>query len=786
MVQIHSVELTNYHLFKDTTFEFTDGVTMIRGQNGSGKSLLFNSIPTAFFYSPPMGEKKNAASTFLPPAAGAKIHLRTADDENFAIHQYRKGKSIKYDLEQDNKSKGIRVIAKQKEAIDSIVNCAPNLFYSSVFVSAYRPSPLWLGSASQRYDFFEDIFDLGFYDTMYKEINKRLGKLRVTQAELKVHANNLHDLSPIIKKSKVSRAKAQLQELQAQKKRLHRELNVGAYDELQTAQEIISLHESLVFHKLTDATAPEKLQAKLDELKGKRSEIRETLDKLRRAEAQADAAQEDFKIYERARKRLEKLKKYEDYDAEALKEQRRKLKKKLRKLQEQSDKVRKYRGNISEYKKYDLAHFKIPKAWRNKTFTKKGLDAMRERLVQINHHRSLYEKLVKDQVCPVCGTEHKNKTKAEFGGMSLSPREARKECETYLRCYVKIKVEAKFDIEEIDGLEDKIDKVEQRIDECDNTLRKIRELKIVKRQMPKSMGDGKDVSISRKELQAKQKKLRGQIRKLERLESDQSGAINDLKQDLKVWKRILQKDKRFKDIASCRARIKKVGRTVKKKNRQYQEIEERYTQARIDYDSLIERRRQQRVLKKKVEKLKKKCEAVPRLTLLKKAFSPQGMRINHMTDLVNSYVAILNELSPYLYKRPFKFSAELGSRSFNLLVERPNKAVSDVRYLSGFESHAFLAASAVAIRRMVDPKKRFDNLIFDEIESGMIQENRDRLFNSFVPYVLAEVPSLTFITPYKPHEFSASEIQGKGIPLRELEIVPSKSKSRSEIVARAA
>ena len=60
MIEFEKIALKNIVVHKNSSFEFKDGISVVRGTNGAGKSLIFNSLANLFFSAPPLLKKKDA------------------------------------------------------------------------------------------------------------------------------------------------------------------------------------------------------------------------------------------------------------------------------------------------------------------------------------------------------------------------------------------------------------------------------------------------------------------------------------------------------------------------------------------------------------------------------------------------------------------------------------------------------------------------------------------------------------------------------------------------------
>jgi DNA repair exonuclease SbcCD ATPase subunit len=183
MIIFKEIELNNIVTYQKQALSVEEGVTVITGQNGAGKSLLFSCIGNNLYFSHPLSEKKDAKSllnaslqenkdfiiedsdydTKSKKKKGEKressITLLIQNNKNnkpYKITQKSQGDSVSYSIEEDGKDLECRTIALAKEQIEKICPIPEDIFYTCSYLSSYKPHPLLHGTTSQRYEFFEN------------------------------------------------------------------------------------------------------------------------------------------------------------------------------------------------------------------------------------------------------------------------------------------------------------------------------------------------------------------------------------------------------------------------------------------------------------------------------------------------------------------------------------------------------------------------------------------------------------------------------------------------------
>lgn len=202
MILIDRIALNNVVTYKNQTFDFQEGLTLVKGENRAGKSLLFSSLANLLYYSHPLADKKDPKallSAKSPSDVGIEVedkkranessitvHIRpsTAKHIAYEIKQKSAKDSVGYQIKENGVDIDARTIALAKTAIESIYNQPEDIFFTSTYLTSYRNHPLLHGSTSQRYEFFEKLFNFELFDYIHKHINEELKILASKQVEL--------------------------------------------------------------------------------------------------------------------------------------------------------------------------------------------------------------------------------------------------------------------------------------------------------------------------------------------------------------------------------------------------------------------------------------------------------------------------------------------------------------------------------------------------------------------------------------------------------------------------
>ena len=99
---IDRLTLRNFKRFRNETIEFSDGITGILGNNGTGKSSIVQAIFFALYGVRATGIAPDyIVSSFAAPKDKCEVKLEfSVDGEQYTvIRTFKKGKSVQHDAE---------------------------------------------------------------------------------------------------------------------------------------------------------------------------------------------------------------------------------------------------------------------------------------------------------------------------------------------------------------------------------------------------------------------------------------------------------------------------------------------------------------------------------------------------------------------------------------------------------------------------------------------------------------------------------------------------------------
>lgn len=716
-----------------------DATTTGRHHSGNavGKSMIFNALASLWLAQPPFSTKKNSAKDLVPKSGSSTLYGQNGKTKYKIVQKH--DSKLDYDISIDGKDQKIKDITKQRMAIGRLLKLNADHFYSFVYVHSFRPSTLQIGTAAQRYDFIESLFNLRIYDVINKKLLKiangqklsrmQLPKLVGQQKEITITPKQQKEYS-----EKLKTIQTKLEERIAKLEKLNRTL--AKYNTL------VTLFSSLKSDKTKSLLK--------DELKVTRRDITKVEDEL-------EALQRDYGKYQIAQELeetkndlLERKAKYtkilklnheftekDEEDAE-------------RRLEDLANLLYCYESEsdlLTAYKELDLADttskaeaiLEDPKNINNLIEAiEEAVNARKEKLSVYSNVLREMSQLAKHVKCPTC----RQAISEETINRLTDDATARK-----TKVLEQIKVLKNYStIQKVKHLDPRlvaqpIEELEAEFKDANELLSHIQEYLFIKDKLNNVQAKLDDlpkvskVQVSKEDLIAKKKKLSALQTQAEFLTSE-----------LSVHER-LDKEYSKEERDNIRERYKTLKATsttlsdsILPLNETVQKLSVAVSTGKIAIET-HER------LKQEIKEIEKETEDYDLIQTLVEIYSPKGVRIQHIETLVNSFISLMNQYSTSIFSEPVVFSSQIKSSQFSVLADRRGK-VSDVNSLSGAESRQFAALSALVLR-MLMPKELVPNiLIFDEVEAGMSKTNIDLFFAHFVPIVQQFVPQLIIVTPH--------------------------------------
>ena len=199
-------------------------------------------------------------------------------------------------------------------------------------------------------------------------------------------------------------------------------------------------------------------------------------------------------------------------------------------------------------------------------------------------------------------------------------------------------------------------------------------------------------------------------------------------------------------VSDLKAKITKLKSTNEKAIEAFSQVDGTLRLAKSNQ----ERRKE---LQARVSTLEQEVALRPIYKSLQMAYSPNGMRLWLLQELLESLVAGLNANSHQT--RDHRVYGYRLSRNRDLaLTASTNKGTFDLYMLSGAESSLFTLNLLVTLLPMLPASRRSSMLILDELDSNCSTRSKDIILDVYLPKLKKIVDTIFVITPNTSKEFS--------------------------------
>ena len=743
MIEFEKIALKNIVVHKNSSFEFKDGISVVRGSNGAGKSLIFNSLANLFFSAPPLLKKKDAKILHSEDSAiGAKFKF---SNKEYRVVQECKKASLNYKIEENGVNLEPRTISIARDILEKSFPISESHYYSLIHLTSYRPFILLSGTGPQRKEFFEELFHLNVSEYIGEKIKEEYNALKREKDEASILSEQLKDLTYV---EDIENLKKLCTDKDSEYKELEERYNSYTKN--------VSLITSFETYK-SQLVHPEMA---LEEVEGKIAKVENGIKKL---EELSSNLKLNIKLYEQNEDNREKLselkKQLKDYSSisessESIKEEYSSLKAKGEELIKRIKDAEYTNSIVEEIAKLEKCVSKENRELSFEEYLKKISVAES----QIKEKEKIIEKLntiQNETTCPLCQqplSEDNIKCLIAtlnndilYTGMVLSGKS-----ETIK--WFKLKDD---NLEEIDisALESELKGIKTTLSELKEKHSRAKEKERIEREIA---AFPKIVEFSEKpdsnlliEYEAKIEKGRNS---LERLKSDQRIHKELNKLDLSgisisdkegIQNKILELQPKLSELNEERMKLNTSLKIGSEQNSRYKKIEAR------------------------IKEIKDKLVSIPVYEALIKAYSAKGIRIAQIAYLAEMFCNNLNKYANMVFNKKIKFYVNVDANNFNILAERNNR-ISDVSQLSGQESRFFMLLCALSLLPFIPEKLRCDTIILDEIEAGVSEENRKYLVNQgFFNALQKIVKKIIIVTPMSASEYYMEANQEYFISLRD-------------------
>lgn len=182
--------LKNFKSYEDTCIDFSSGITMITGENGAGKSSIFEAISFALF------KQHNGLINNLIRYSKNKMSISLSflvNDSLYTVERTRTKTSSTATLFKD----GNEIASGDKNVnneIQLILNMDKNLFLNAVYIKQGEISALLDKRPSEKKKIISELLGINDLDKAWKKSGDMINKYKYIQASLESEVKSLKEL----------------------------------------------------------------------------------------------------------------------------------------------------------------------------------------------------------------------------------------------------------------------------------------------------------------------------------------------------------------------------------------------------------------------------------------------------------------------------------------------------------------------------------------------------------------------------------------------------------------
>lgn len=713
-IHITKLHLKDAVLFKDASFEFKPGLTVIYGLNqtnartsgngnGAGKSAFFSQPGEILYETPIVGEKQDAVKT------GSRLLSAVIKDKKVSIDRV----GTKLNIKVDSKAKKFRTKPLARKWLAKNIPINQEEWNTYVHIDARIPHPLVMGSSTERRRFFTSFFGLDKLDMERKLFTAelaKLGKIRAGYVEVVAEYRNAKEQA--IDEKKLKLLKAKIEAYQTELTDLN-EKNIR----LQAIAQLLNFEISAkVQLKALRAICPDGVDADTFE-----TLIAETKVNLKENKAGLEDAIA-WEQYERDILHYTKALNALSADATKLGNKlgmgaaRKKCEAASESMRELAEEIHIARSNVKSCDaKIERKIKEVAKTKGNRSELLASIDSFR--------HQYSHAKKFKTGSCETCGQTVKVKNPAE--------------------------------------LKDKIAELEKQVDAIDAYAN----YRTALEEQEEAKSDHKEHQASLSELQKKYDALKRYANLCKEFANmpDKPQKFEGRKLEVKVMQRMVDEDREHIQLLAFLhpnldtiLALQKLTEKQRNSGSMASRLQERVNAIHEKLSKLRAKVEINNVVQENVQRLRKHLKAMKAelvneeaLRLLVESYSDKAMKRMAVKAISSRLMTEVNKYSRFVFPEDFEFEFNWDASQLSLLVHRKigkKKVTSDVRKLSGAESKLFTLVLVLALLTFVPARKRCNCLFLDEPTANFSPETTER-FKALLPVLNKVIPSIIVITP---------------------------------------
>ncbi|QJT70994.1 hypothetical protein GR7B_00196 [Vibrio phage vB_VcorM_GR7B] len=739
-----------------------EGVTYLSGRNlnskvkgrnnGSGKSLLMSPIVNMIKAVLPSHEKNARALKHSLFSTGTNVSLEYNNGKHsYLLNKSMPKKGIKWNISEDGKELNHPTPTKAENFAQSLCPLNEQEFFSTVYLDSRRPNTMHIGTSSERFNFFSDLFRLHDYDNIKKYFSTRIKELEEARVKRDSYIEQMADVAyttkfdPKTKRNMIKVAEESSKKLQESIDKLTSEVNyirlflaneksLGKVEGTSAAE--LKTHLKQWKEDLKHAKKYEKYLEKLDEYNDKLTKLKDILKRC---------SKEGKKHGAKTPKELAAFIKENEKKVATLEQRRKELKKEISKS---ADKLGDIETNLEAITK--LEH----RIAKHKTLDKSG--KYEARIEAAEQHVDAIEEFLDGKssgTCSVCGGEFtKKQAKAKLKELRVTIEKNRDLLKLARKQEKDLDEKKSYGKTSLDELQKKAEKLTK---DC-KAYKKERESLVLP-----------DVNLeSLDELCSKWKhyqKMLDDLTKPEKV-AESVASVNTLEKSIDKAKSKLQiletLDNMLEDINRgrklCKGKpAKKAAKSRKAEIATLQDEIGKLSNSITQWHTEITKYETDNDLFKKLDKKRRKIEEslsdLEIFDAMVDAYGTKGLKVLAMKNIKAFIEKNLNKYSSLLFPEKFEFYINVEINAFDIMVKRHSNGKlveSDVRHLSGSESRSFCLLWLISILPLIPQERRYNVCILDEYESNCDHVTREMMCKEFIPALAEIVPHVIFISPY--------------------------------------
>ena len=721
-----------------------NGLTLVRGENRSGKSLLFSSIANIIYFSPPLEKKRNQAKKLHEKGSELRLGF-IRNNEFYHIAQYMRGNSISYsvykhdkteEFDKENHNSNIRYNVKNE--ISQLFPQPQELFYSITYINSYRHHSLQKGSNEERHRFFKEVFNLEILEKIREKLWKELKNKKNTNTEISVLKNELNKYETITEKYLNKKINSLNYYKNVTKKK--NKIYTKNLQKLQEINAYLAYIENLSYPSNKNLNL-EKDKKDLKKLKDDYKEYTRLLEKNR--------YQEKVKKKFDSLKSIEKeLEAYSKIDIKKQKKKYKKLIKNIKDLKEKLEETKKNEKNIKELKGLEqelknLEKDKNIKKIKNKN-NKTNIIYLIEKLEKNKNNEKKRLKEIKgaENSCPTCKRVLTVQLKQDLENQIKKSLKSINKEKNYLdKCLRKQELENLPNYDKNQLLKDiKLKEKEKK------TLIKNIKCKQKYSRTIKSIKDLPEIES----VDNKRNVTEEEIKKIEEKIDQLSNRVEKKKNDLKQREKLKEFNINL-NISDAKREQKILNKKLKKTGNKQKELNDCIQKLKTTIETKKREKEQKDTIEQQISDKRKVTRDIHIYEALVDAYSAKGLRTIQIQHLSKQLENNMNKYATLLFPEPIRFEFCIDKNNFNIIAER-NGRKSDVSLLSGSESQCFKLLCIISLIPIIPEHLRTNVCILDEIEGGMDDKSKKLFSYEFLPKLKEIVPNVILITPMNQRE----------------------------------